>query len=116
MANVVQIPATPKHASRTDACITKPDQPRLNHSDLVRLLQRAYSAERAASFAYIRHAGAVRDPKAKTAIRRIEEDEWTHRRHVFAIMQQYGVPVSRYFETRYYIIGKLIAGSCYVIG
>jgi hypothetical protein len=83
---------------------------------LVESLQRAYSAERAASFAYIGRAGSLRDPVAKAAVKQIEQDEWDHRRHVLEIMQQYDIPVSRAFEIRYYVIGKLIAGSCYVIG
>ncbi|MEO5958862.1 MAG: ferritin-like domain-containing protein [Opitutaceae bacterium] len=86
------------------------------HPPLVDLLQRAYSAERAAAFAYIGHAGSLRDPAAKAAVKQIEDDEWAHRRHVLAIMQQHGVPVSRYYEMRFWIIGKLIAGSCHVIG
>ena len=89
---------------------------KLNHPPLVELLQRAYSAERAASFAYIGHAGSLRDPVAKAAVKQIEIDEWDHRRHVLAIMQRYDIPVSRAYEIRYYLIGKLIAGSCYVIG
>lgn len=31
-------------------------------------------------------------------------------------MQQYDVPVSRYYEIKFYIIGKIIALSCYIIG
>jgi rubrerythrin len=89
---------------------------RLNHPALVELLQRAYSAERAASFAYIGHAGSLQDPAAKAAVKQIENDEWDHRRHVLAIMQQYDIPVSRWFEIRYFWIGKVISGSCYVIG
>jgi hypothetical protein len=86
------------------------------HPALIRSLQMAYSAERAAAFAYIGHAGSLRDPQAKAAIKQIEQDEWAHRRHVLAIMQLYAVPVSRWFEWKYYVIGKLIAASCYVIG
>jgi hypothetical protein len=88
----------------------------LPHPALVDLLQRAYSAEKAAAFAYIGHAGSLRDPVAKAAVKQIEDDEWAHRAHVRAIMRQYGVPVSRYYEVKYAIIGKVIAGSCYVIG
>lgn len=89
---------------------------RLEHPELVRLLQRAYSAERAASLAYIGHAASLRDPAAKAAIKQIEDDEWAHRRHVRAIMQRYAVPVSRRFEAQYYVIGQVIAASCHVIG
>ena len=89
---------------------------KLDHPPLVDLLQRAYSAEKAAAFAYIGHAGSLKDPDAKAAVRQIEDDEWAHRRHVGAIMEQYDIPVSRAYEVRYHAIGKLIAGSCYVIG
>jgi hypothetical protein len=88
----------------------------LNHPALVRLLQRAYSAERAASFAYIGHASSLDDPTEKAAIKRIEDDEWSHRRHVHAIMLSHDIPVSRWFELRYYVVGKLIGASCHVIG
>src|SRR6185295_9346646 len=89
---------------------------KLNHPALVELLQRAYSAERAASFAYIGHAGSLKNPVAKAAVKQIENDEWDHRRHVLAIMRQYDIPVSRWLEIRYFFIGKIISGSCYIIG
>ncbi len=31
-------------------------------------------------------------------------------------MQQYDIPVSKYYEVKYHIIGKIIGYSCYVIG
>ena len=79
-------------------------------------MQMAYSAEKAAAFAYQGHASAVKNPEEKIAIRQIEMDEWYHRTEVLAIMQQYNVPVSRYYEIRFHIIGKLISFSCHVIG
>ncbi len=42
---------------------------KLHHPKLVRLLQLAYSAEKAAAFAYIGHAGSVKSPEEKAAIR-----------------------------------------------
>lgn len=89
---------------------------KLQHKELVDLLQRAYSAEKAASFAYQGHAGSVKNPEAKKAIRKIEDDEWNHRKEVLAIMQQYDIPVSKYYEFRFHVIGKVISYSCYVIG
>jgi len=89
---------------------------KLPHLKLVNLLQQAYSAERAASFAYIGHAASVKDPNEKVAIRQIELDEWNHREEVLSIMQVYDVPISRYYELKFYLIGKLIAFSCHVIG
>ncbi len=88
----------------------------LNHKELADLLQRAYSAEKAAAFAYQGHAGSVKDPIQKKAIRQIEEDEWNHRKEVLAIMTQYNVPVSKWYEFRFHILGKIISFSCYIIG
>jgi len=89
---------------------------RLEHPKLIDLLQRAYSAERAASFAYIGHAGAVKNKDEKLAIKEIEDDEWHHRKLVLQIMKQYDIPVSKFYEFKFYVIGKVIAFSCYIIG
>lgn len=88
----------------------------LRHPQLTDLLQRAYSAEKAAAFAYQGHAGSVKDVGEKAAIRQIEIDEWNHRKEVLEIMRQYDIPISGYYEFRYHIIGKIISFSCYVIG
>jgi hypothetical protein len=88
----------------------------LKHKELVKLMQMAYSAEKAAAFAYIGHAASVKDPEEKKAIRQIEIDEWNHREEVMSLMKLYNVQVSKYYELRFHIIGKLISGSCYVIG
>jgi hypothetical protein len=89
---------------------------KINHKKLIDLLKRAYSAEKAAAFAYQGHAGSVKDKDEKAAIRQIENDEWNHRREVLQIMKQYDIPVSRYYEFRFHVIGKTISFSCYVIG
>ncbi|HEX5791058.1 MAG TPA: hypothetical protein VFY13_07875, partial [Luteolibacter sp.] len=89
---------------------------KISHPHLIDSLRKAYSAERAASFAYIGHAGSLRDPAEKQAVKRIEDDEWDHRRHVLAIMQEYDIPVSRWYEIKYWVIGKCIGYSCYLIG
>lgn len=90
--------------------------PTIDHPQLVKLLQMAYSAEKAAAFAYIVHARSVRNPDQKRAIEQIENDEWHHREVVYAIMQQYGIQPSRVNEFKYHIIGKLLALGCHVIG
>jgi rubrerythrin len=89
---------------------------KLHHKELVDLIQMAYSAEKAAAFAYIGHAGAVKNADEKKAIKQIEDDEWNHRAEVFKLMQQYNIPVSKYYEFRFHVIGKIISASCYVIG
>ena len=89
---------------------------KLNHPALVDLLQKAYSAEMAASFAYVGHAHSLKNRVAKAAVRQIEQDEWHHRACVLGLMQKYGVPVSKYYEVRFFIVGKVISVSCHVIG
>jgi len=86
------------------------------HKALVDLLQQAYSAEKAAAFAYQGHAASISEPTDKAAIRQIELDEWGHRHEVLSIMRQYGIPVSKYYEVRFHLIGKVISFSCHVIG
>lgn len=88
----------------------------LRHPALVDSLRKAYSAEKAASFAYIGHAGSLRKPEEIEAVKRIEQDEWDHRRCVLEIMKEYDIPVSHWYEFKYHIIGKIIGLSCYVIG
>jgi hypothetical protein len=89
---------------------------KITHPALIDILRKAYSAEKAAAFAYQGHAGSVNDSEQKAAIRQIELDEWNHRKEVLAIMRQYNIPISRYYELRFHITGKVIAASCYVIG
>ncbi len=89
---------------------------KLHHKSLIKLLQQAYSAEKAAAFAYQGHAASVKDSLQKIAIRQIEIDEWNHRTEVLKIMQKYDIPVSKFNELKFHIIGKVISGSCHVIG
>ncbi len=88
----------------------------ITHPKLTDLLQQAYSAEKAAAFAYQGHAGSLRSIEEKAPVRQIELDEWNHREAVLKIMKQYEIPVSKRYELQYHIIGKTISGSCYVIG
>jgi rubrerythrin len=89
---------------------------KLSHPALVDLLKRAYSAEKAAAFAYQGHAGSVKDTNDKAAIKQIEIDEWNHRECVLKIMKHYEIPVSKFYEFKFHTIGKFISYSCYVLG
>lgn len=88
----------------------------LEHPALVDLLKKAYSAEKAAAFAYIGHARSLRTEEEKGAVRQIEQDEWEHRANVLKLLELYEIPVSRVYETRFHLIGKTISAACYVIG
>lgn len=89
---------------------------KLQHPQLVDLIQMAYSAEKAAAFAYIGHAASVKNKEEKVAIKQIEIDEWNHRAEVMLLMKEYDIPVSKWYEFKFHVIGKLISGSCFVIG
>lgn len=88
----------------------------LNDKALITLLKQAYSAEKAAAFAYQGHAGSVKNIEEKKAIKQIEIDEWNHREEVLKLMKIYQVPISKWYEVKNYFIGKTISASCYVIG
>lgn len=89
---------------------------KINHPALTKLLQQAYSAEKAAAFAYIGHAKNVKTETEKLAIKQIELDEWGHRKEVLGIMAEYDIPISKSYEFKYHLIGRTISGLCYVIG
>ena len=89
---------------------------KLQHPQLVDLIQMAYSAEKAAAFAYIGHAASVKSKEEKIAIKQIEIDEWNHRAEVLLLMKEYDIPVSKWYEFKFHVIGKVISGSCFVIG
>jgi hypothetical protein len=88
----------------------------LQHPKLVDLMKQAYSAEKAAAFAYIGHAASVKDNVEKAAIKQIEIDEWNHRAEMLQLLKQYDVPISKWYEFKFHVIGKIISGSCFVIG
>ena len=88
----------------------------LQHPKLVDLIKQAYSAEKAAAFAYIGHAASVKDKEEKVAIKQIEIDEWNHRAEMLLLMKRYDVPIFKWYEFKFHVIGKIISGSCYVIG
>lgn len=98
------------------AKINSATTPQLNHPQLIDLLQKAYSAEKAAAYAYKGHAASVRRKAEKIAIKQIEDDEWNHRHEVLQIMNHYGIPVNKRYEKKYAVIGKTISASCFVIG
>ncbi|MFN8673368.1 MAG: hypothetical protein U0457_14950 [Candidatus Sericytochromatia bacterium] len=89
---------------------------KLENKELVNLLQLAYSAEKAAAFAYQGHAGSLKNISEKKDINKIENDEWIHREDVLLLMKKYNVPISKYYEIKFFIIGKIISFSCYFIG
>src|SRR5262249_11272500 len=83
---------------------------------LVRLLQLAYSGEKAAALAYQGHAASVRDPAEAARIRKIENDEWVHREKVGRMLEELGAAPSRLRELRAAVIGHTLSLLCHVSG
>ena len=48
---------------------------KINHSALINSLRLAYSAEKAAAYAYVGHARSLKNPVEKAAVQQIENDE-----------------------------------------
>jgi rubrerythrin len=83
---------------------------------LVRLLQLAYSGEKAAALAYQGHARSVRDPAEKAAIGKIENDEWVHRRKVGELLEKLGAKPLPVRELRASAVGHVLSFLCGVAG
>jgi len=87
-----------------------------NYNPLRRLIQQAYSAEKAAAFAYQGHAATLKNQNHKSMVRQIEMDEWHHRSVMLSLMAQYDFRPSLWYELRFAIVGKTIASACFIIG
>lgn len=84
--------------------------------DLIRILQLAYSGERAAAYAYRGHWHSVRHLEVRTRIREIEEEEWHHRRLVGDMLKTLGSAPDSIREVRAYIVGQILRVLCHVCG
>jgi rubrerythrin len=85
-------------------------------SRLVRLLQLAYSGEKAAALAYQGHARSVRDPGEKAMISKIENDEWVHREKVGKLLAKMDAVPLRLRELRAGVVGRTLSFFCGLAG
>lgn len=79
---------------------------------LTRLLQLAFSGEKAAALAYQGHARSVRNPAEKEMIRKIEKDEWIHREKVGKLLSELGARPLAARELRSGVIGHTLSFLC----
>lgn len=86
------------------------------HAGLVRVLQHAHAGELAAGHAYRGHAASVSDPEERARIRRIEDEEWVHRRQVGEMLAALGEAPEPARERKLLLIGKTIAFLCRIGG
>ncbi len=87
-----------------------------NHQKLITLLQLAYSAERAAAYAYRGHWHSVVDREERARIKQIEDEEWHHRELVGEMLVKLGAQPNRQREIRSLLIGRALAFLCHVMG
>ena len=85
-------------------------------SNLIQILQLAYSGERAAAYAYRGHWHSVRNPDERTRIEAIENEEWHHRNLVGEMLRALGARPDRLREVRAAIIGRTLQALCHVSG
>ncbi|HTF90615.1 MAG TPA: hypothetical protein VK843_19510, partial [Planctomycetota bacterium] len=85
-------------------------------TQLIALLQLAYSGEKAAAYAYHGHAASVGDAGERERIRAIEEEEWQHRTRLGEMLLELGAGPRRVNELRAAMIGRTLGALCHVSG
>jgi rubrerythrin len=83
---------------------------------LIRILQLAYSGERAAAYAYRGHWKSVADENERLRIKQIEDEEWHHRALVGEMLRSLGVGPNPTRELRALIVGRVLGFLCHVMG
>ncbi len=89
------------------------DDPRQN---LIRILQNAYSGEVAAAYAYRGHWRSLKESPEKAEIKKIEAEEWDHRRRVGEWIENLGAKPRRMRERVFWTIGRTLGLTCHVSG
>src|SRR6478672_4216118 len=87
-----------------------------SRGNLIALLQLAYSGELAAAYAYRGHWKSVINPDQKSAIQKIENDEWRHRELVGEMLASLKSGPDRAREKRADRIGRALGFLCHVTG
>ena len=84
--------------------------------NLIRILQNAYSGEVAAAYAYRGHWKSLKDSLEKTEIKKIEAEEWDHRRRVGEWLEKVGAGPRKTREKGLWTSGRSLGLTCYVSG
>src|ERR1044072_6823642 len=90
--------------------------PEESRQQLIALLQKAYSAEQAAAYAYRGHWHSVKDEGERDRIRQIENEELHHRELVGDMLEQLASEPSRSRELRSRFLGRVLGGLCHPMG
>lgn len=85
-------------------------------AQLIRLLQKAYSGEKAAALAYRGHHQSAKKSEEREAIHKIEDEEWLHRDLVGQMLTELGARPHWLREVILGVIGKTLGQLCWVSG
>jgi demethoxyubiquinone hydroxylase (CLK1/Coq7/Cat5 family) len=85
-------------------------------ASLIRILQNAYSGEVAAAYAYRGHWRSLREGSEREQIKRIEEEEWDHRRRVGEWLAKLGSKPRPAREKVFWTIGRTLGVTSHVSG
>ena len=85
-------------------------------SNLIRILQNAYSGEVAAAYAYRGHWRSLKASSEKERIKQIEAEEWDHRRRVGEWLTKLETQPRPAREKVFWTIGTVLGHTCFVSG
>ena len=89
----------------------------LSHREqLIATLQMAYSGELAAGYAYRGHWHSVSDEEERRQIKKIEDEEWHHRKLVGEMLESLGSGPQKVREMRATVVGRVLGLLCHVSG
>jgi len=93
-----------------------PSDPLSPRAQLVAILQLAYSGELAAGYAYRGHWHSVSNPEERNHIRKIEDEEWHHRKLVGEMLASLDAGPKKVREVRATILGRFLGVMCHFSG
>jgi len=85
-------------------------------AQLIAILQLAYSGELAAGYAYRGHWHSVSDPEERRSIKKIEDEEWHHRKLVGEMLESLEAEPNKVREVRATVVGRVLGLLCHVSG
>lgn len=85
-------------------------------TNLIRILQNAHAGELAAAYAYRGHWKSLRVSDERTEIKKIEEEEWQHRRCIIGWLEHFGAAPRPMRERVFWAIGRVLGVTCFVSG
>lgn len=80
------------------------------------MLRSAYSSELAAALVYRGHWKTLKSPTERLAVRRIELEEWAHRRDIRAMLSVLGAKPSKAREICFRVLGVTLGELCTIAG